>query len=100
MEGPAAFARDIAIIVLCLESIVAIGIFIVIGILLLRLVRTLSRETRPILQTTGRTVNTVAGTADFVSRLVVTPLMRVLTAASAARRFVQVLVGGSRRRRE
>lgn len=100
-----ALVRDWVIIVMGVLLIIATLITIVIALIFVRiafriqsLVNSANQQVGPILQTTSRTANTIAGTADFVSRLVVTPLIRILTALAAANRFIRVLLGGSRRR--
>ena len=68
--------RDIAIIIIAVETIV-IGALL--GILIWqvwRLVRLLQNEIKPIIQNTQETVNTVKGTATFMSDNVVNPVMK------------------------
>jgi hypothetical protein len=68
--------RDIAIIVIAVQSIV-IGILI--GVLIWqiwRLVKIIQTELKPIIEDTQATVNTVRGTATFVSDTVVNPVIR------------------------
>ena len=70
-------ARDIAIIVLALESIV-IGVFLgVLVIQVMRLVRLMRDEAMPILRSTQETVSTMRGTADFMSDHLVQPVVKV-----------------------
>lgn len=89
-------ARDIAIIVLALESIV-IGILLaVLVIQVIRLVRLLREEVLPILNSTQETVSTVRGTASFMSDHVVQPVVKVSSYAAGARQAVSTLF---RRRR-
>lgn len=68
--------RDIAIIVIAVQSIV-IGVLI--GVLIWqiwRLVKLIQTDLKPILDDTQATVNTVRGTATFVSDSVVDPVIR------------------------
>jgi hypothetical protein len=68
--------RDIAIIIIAVQSII-IGILI--GVLIWqiwRLVKILQTEIKPIIDDTQATVNTVRGTATFVSDTVVEPVIR------------------------
>ena len=68
--------RDIAIIVIAVQSII-IGILI--GVLIWqiwRLVKIIQHEVQPIIDDTQSTVNTVRGTATFVSDTVVDPVIR------------------------
>jgi len=86
-----ATARDVAIIILALESII-IGILLVFLIIQIQaLVRLLTEEIRPILDSVGETVRTVRGTTAFVSDTVVTPVMRVASIISALQRIADVL---------
>ena len=86
-----ATARDVAIIVLALESII-IGILLVFLILQVQaLVRLLREEMRPILDSVNETASTVRGTTAFVSDTVVSPVMRVVGIVSAVRRIFDVL---------
>lgn len=86
-------ARDIAIIVLALESIV-IGVFLgVLVVQVMRLVRLMRDEAMPILRSTQETVSTMRGTADFMSDHLVQPVVKVSSAAAGARQAVGVLFG-------
>ena len=86
-----ATARDVAIIVLALESII-IGILLVFLILQVQaLVRLLREEIRPILDSVNETASTVRGTTAFVSDTVVSPVMRVVGIVAALRRIFHVL---------
>ena len=83
--------RDIAIIIIAVETIV-IGALL--GILIWqvwRLVRLLQNEIKPIIQNTQETVNTVKGTATFMSDNVVNPVMKTSSKLVGARRTVQML---------
>ena len=89
--------RDVAIIVLALESII-IGILLVFLILQMNgLIRLLREEIQPILDSVNDTASTVRGTTVFVTDTVVSPVMRLAGMISALRRIVDVL---SRRRAE
>ena len=90
-------ARDIAIIVLAVESIL-IGILLsVLVIQVIRLVRVLRQEVLPILNSTQETVGTVRGTATFVSDHMVQPLVKVTSYAAGARQAMRTLLGFRRR---
>ena len=85
-------ARDVAIIILALESII-IGILLVVLIFQIQgLVRVLSEEIRPILDSVNETANTVRGTTAFVSDTVVSPVMRISGIVSALRRIIEFLM--------
>jgi hypothetical protein len=86
-------ARDIAIIVLALESIVIGVILAILVIQVIRLVKLLREEVLPILNSTQETVSTVRGTADFMSEHVVQPVVKASSYAAGAREAVKVLFG-------
>ncbi len=70
-------ARDVAIIVLCIESLIIGGLLIVLALQLQNLIRLLQEELRPILASLQETVGTVRGTTTIVSDYVVTPVARL-----------------------
>ena len=86
-------ARDIAIIVLALESIVIGLLLAVLVIQVIRLVKLLREEVLPILNSTQETVGTVRGTADFVSDHLVQPMVKASSYAAGARQAVSTLFG-------
>ena len=91
--------RDIAIIILALESII-IGLVLVLVLLQLRsLARLLRDEIAPMLDSAEQTVTIVRGTADFVGDSVVRPVIRLASWGSAARRAVQLVLGNGRIRK-
>jgi hypothetical protein len=90
--------RDISVIVLALESIVMLLLLIVVIAMLWWLIRTLERKITPILDSTNQTVsavsdtvNTVRGTAAFVSDTVVSPIITLSSYASGVKSAIQVL---------
>ncbi len=86
--------RDIAIIILAVESIV-IGVLLgLLVIQVIRLVKLLREEVLPILNSTQETVSTVRGTASFVSEHLVQPMVKVSSYAAGARQAVRTLLGG------
>ena len=86
-------ARDIAIIVLALESIVIGVLLAVLVIQVIRLVKLLREEVLPILNSTQETVGTVRGTATFVTDHLVQPVVKVSSYAAGARKAVSTLFG-------
>lgn len=86
-------ARDIAIIVLALESIIIGVLLAILVIQVMKLVRMLREEVMPILKSTQDTVSTVRGTADFMSDHLVQPVVKVSSLAAGARQAVGVLFG-------
>jgi len=92
-----AAVRDVAIALLAIESLV-IGILLAVLLVQLRkLVRMLREEIAPLPDQASDTADTVHGTVDLVSRTVVTPLVRVSSAAAGAKQGLRVLLGLSRR---
>ena len=87
-----AAVRDIAIIVLALESI-AIGVLL---IMLLWQVRSLTllleEQVKPMLDSLQETLGTVKGTTSLVSETIVTPAIKISGFASGVRRAFQVLL--------
>jgi len=91
-----AAVRDIAIVLLALESIV-IGVLLCLVLVQLRkLARLLREEIAPILDTTTEAVNTVHGTVDIVSQTVVNPLVKVKSFTTGTRAALRNLIFISR----
>jgi hypothetical protein len=87
-----ATVRDIAIIIIAVQSIV-IGLLIAVLIWQIwRLVKIVQTELRPIIEDTRATVNTVRGTAEFVSNNVVDPVIQTNTRVTKWRRTTQALM--------
>ena len=83
-----ASVRDLAIILLALESLV-IGVVLVVLILEIRnLAKLLREEIKPILDSADETARTVRGTTSFLSETLVNPMIR---ASSFAAGIVQAL---------
>ncbi|OQA47044.1 MAG: hypothetical protein BWY52_00393 [Chloroflexi bacterium ADurb.Bin325] len=94
-----ATARDIAIILLALESII-IGItLIVLVVQVIRLVKLLREEVIPIVRSTQETVGTVRGTATFMSDHLVQPVVKVSSYTAGARQAINTLFGGRNSRK-
>lgn len=105
--GPTAIIRDISVIILALESIVVLLLLGVVIGMLWWLIQTLEKKITPILDTTNETVsnvsetvNTVRGTATFVSDTVVSPIIKVVSYASGVKRAIQTLTKWRRMRSE
>ena len=83
--------RDVAIVILAIESII-IGITLILTLLQLRsLARLIRDEIAPMLDTANETATIVKGTTDFVSESVVQPVIRVASYGAAARRAALVV---------
>ncbi len=87
-----AFVRDLAIILLAVESLV-IGVLLIILIFqVISLTRLLRNEVKPILSSADETVRTVRGTTVFVSEHLVNPLVRASSFASGIAQTLRILV--------
>lgn len=94
-----AMIRDIAIIVLAIESLIIGGLLVVLLLQIRGLARMLQAEVEPILESTKETASTVRGTTVFLSNTFVKPLIGAVGYASAANRVVSVLARGRRRKK-
>ena len=86
--------RDIAIIIVAIESIF---VFILLGILvwqIWRLTKLVQTEIKPVLDDARDTVNTLRSTTTFLSDNVVTPVTKASSQVAGARRTMQVLSDG------
>jgi hypothetical protein len=89
---------DIFIIFMALESLV-IGLALVVLIIQLAiLINLLQNEVQPILNSTNETVNTLKGTANFLSENLTQPVIEMNAYLAAMKKFFDLLrPGGSRR---
>ena len=88
-----AVIRDIAIIVVAIESIF---VFLLLGILawqVWRLTKMIQTEVKPILDDAQETLGTLRGTTTFVSDHVVTPVVSTTGKVAGVRRTASVLAG-------
>lgn len=84
--------RDIAIVVLALESIV-IGVVLVLMLWQVRsLTRLLQEQLKPMLDSMRETVGTVKGTTSLVSETIVTPAVKIGGFFAGARRALEVML--------
>ncbi|HLB46937.1 MAG TPA: hypothetical protein VJL59_07910 [Anaerolineales bacterium] len=82
--------RDIFIIFMALESLVIGVALVILMIQLARLTNLLQHEIKPILENTNETVNTVRGTAIFVSENIVDPVMKLNGYIAALSKFFEL----------
>ena len=86
-----ASVRDLAIILLALESLV-IGVVLVVLILEIRnLAKLLREEIKPILDSADETARTVRGTTSFVSETLVNPMIRASSVAAGVVQALRIL---------
>jgi hypothetical protein len=87
-----AIVRDVAIILLALESIV-IGVVLVLLLLQVRsLTRLLQEQVKPMLDSMRQTLGTVKGTTSIISKTIVTPAVKIGGFTAGARRTLEVLL--------
>jgi hypothetical protein len=86
-----AFVRDLAIILLAVESLV-IGVVLIILVLEIRnLAKMLRDEIKPILESADETARTVRGTTVFVSENLVNPMVRASSFVTGFMQAVRIL---------
>lgn len=91
-----AFVRDLAIVLLAIESFV-IGIVLIVLILEVRsLAKLLREQVKPILDSADETVRTVRGSATFMSENFISPFVRVSGFASGVVQALRILTRRSR----
>jgi hypothetical protein len=92
--GVTGVVRDIIIIFLAVESLVLVGLMVVLVVQMTLLVRMMRDEVRPLIASAQETVNSARGTAQFVSRKIVTPTADAAANAARVARMFQVLFKG------
>lgn len=84
--------RDIAIIILAVESIV-IGVLLILLLWQLRSLTVLLQEQiKPMLDSMQETIGTVKGTTSLVSETIVSPAIRISGVVAGLRRAVEVML--------
>lgn len=84
--------RDVAIILLAVESLVIGVVLIALLVEIRNLARLLQEEVEPLLNSASETADTVRGTTTFVSQKVVSPVVKMYSLASGIRRALTVFV--------
>ena len=92
--GVTGVVRDIIIIFLALESLILVGLMVVLVIQMTMLVRMMRDEVRPLIASAQETVNSARGTTQFVSRKIVTPTASVAANVARVTRMFRVLFRG------
>jgi hypothetical protein len=87
--------RDIAIIIIAVQSIVIGALIAVLIWQIWRLVKIIQTELKPIIEDTQATVNTVRGTTTFVSDNVVAPVVRANAGVAKWRTVAGLLLPAS-----
>ncbi|MEZ4636864.1 MAG: DUF948 domain-containing protein [Caldilineaceae bacterium] len=83
--------RDIAIIIVAVETVIINALLIILVWQIWRLIRMLRDEIKPIIEDTKDTVGTVRGTADFVSNNVVDPVVKTSGRIAGFRQTLRTL---------
>jgi len=91
--------RDIAIIVLAIESIVVGVILVLLVIQINSLIRLLKEEIKPLLDSANETASTLRGTTTFISEKVINPVVSLTSFLSGAEQAAKTLVGFKKRSR-
>lgn len=85
--------RDVAIIVLAIESIIVGILLAILTVQVYKLVKMLREEVKPMLEATQETVGTVKGTTTFLSDHLVAPVVNVAGYISGLRQAAKTLAG-------
>lgn len=91
-----AIVRDLMIILLVMEGILIGVALIVLVVQLAKLVNILQNEIQPIVNSAQEAVSTVKGTAEFMSKNVTTPAIKVSGYVAGARAFMREISGINR----
>jgi len=83
--------KDVLIILAALASIVVLVLLALLVLQVLDLVKQVKKETKPLIEETQKTIQTVRGTSTFVGQELVTPLITAVSAVSGVQRALQVL---------
>jgi hypothetical protein len=94
-----ATVRDLFIIVLAFESLMIGTLLLILVYQLITLTRMLRDDLKPMIESTQETLNTVKGTATFVSRRVTRPAIKASGYVAGISRSIGVLVAMLPRRR-
>ena len=97
-EKPLQCVRDIAIIVLVLETFVVTLLMALIVLLFGKLTSTIQDRVLPILESAQHTADAVKGTTTFVSDTLVAPLISMASFGSAVKGTVRALLMRRQRR--
>lgn len=92
--GATGVVRDIIIIFLAVESLVLVGLMVVLVIQMMSLMRMMRDEVRPLIASAQETVNSARGTTQFVSRKIVAPTASAAANVARVTRMFQVFFKG------
>lgn len=83
--------RDVFIIFMALESLVIGAALIILIVQLARLINLLQNEIQPIIHSTNETVNTLRGTAEFISNNVTEPVIKLNSYMAGVKQFFDLM---------
>ena len=83
--------RDIFIIFMAFESILIGAALVILAIQLAVLINLLQNEIKPILDSTTEAINTIRGTANFMSNNLVEPVIKLNEYVAALRKIVSFI---------
>ncbi len=89
--------KNLAIVLLALETIVVTALLVVVVLLLARLVGMLQEQIAPVLKSVQQTASTVRGTTTFVSDTFVSPLIQIASALSGLSGTIKTVLGSKRK---
>lgn len=88
--------RDVFIIFMALESIIIGAALVVLIVQLATLINLLQNELKPIIQSTNETVNTLKGTAVFLSDNLAEPVIKLNTYLAGLKQLLDLMRPGRR----
>jgi hypothetical protein len=88
--------RDVFIIFMALESLVIGVAMVVLIVQLATLINLLQNELKPIIESTNETVNTLRGTASFLSDNVAEPVIKLNSYLAGLKQFFDLMRPGRR----
>ena len=91
--------RDIFIIWIAFIALLIGVALVILSVQVARLVNLLQNEIKPILENTNETINTVRGTALFVSENITEPVVKLGSTFAGIQRFLQLLTPTRPKRR-
>ena len=83
--------RDVAIILLALESVIIGAMIVILVLQIRRLITVMEEEIKPSLLSINETMGTVRGTTSFVSESVVAPAIQALSFGAAVKEATAAL---------
>jgi uncharacterized membrane protein YjgN (DUF898 family) len=83
--------KDVMIIVAALATIAVLVLLAMLVLQVLSLVKQIKAETKPLIDETQRTMQTVRGTSSFIGSELVKPLITAVSVVSGVQRGVRVL---------